>query len=146
VAQKAPAARIAGVLVAQMVQGGVELILGTKKDPMFGPMVMVGLGGIFAEIFKDVALQPAPVDEAQATAMLRSLKAFPLLDGARGRPKADVPAAAKAIVALSRFAVRHADSVSEIDINPLMVLDQGRGAHALDALLVPEPPLTKAHP
>ncbi|PBI94879.1 succinyl-CoA synthetase subunit alpha [Variovorax boronicumulans] len=146
VAQKAPAARIAGVLVAQMVQGGVELILGTKKDPMFGPMVMVGLGGIFAEIFKDVALQPAPVDEAQATAMLQSLKAFPLLDGARGRPKADVPAAAKAIVALSRFAVRHADSVSEIDINPLMVLDQGRGAHALDALLVPEPPLTKAHP
>lgn len=146
VAQKAPGARIDGVLVAQMVQGGVELILGTKKDPMFGPMVMVGLGGIFAEIFKDVALQPAPVDEAQATAMLQSLKAFPLLDGARGRPKADVPAAAKAIAALSRFAVRHADSVSEIDINPLVVLDQGRGAHALDALLVPEPPLTKAHP
>ncbi|MDP9895712.1 acyl-CoA synthetase (NDP forming) [Variovorax boronicumulans] len=146
VAQKAPAARIAGVLVAQMVQGGVELILGTKKDPMFGPMVMVGLGGIFAEIFKDVALQPAPVDEAQATAMLRSLKAFPLLDGARGRPKADVPAAAKAIAALSRFAERHADSVSEIDINPLMVLDLGRGAHALDALLVPDEPPTKAHP
>jgi acyl-CoA synthetase (NDP forming) len=146
VAQKAPEARIAGVLVAQMVQGGVELILGTKKDPMFGPMVMVGLGGIFAEIFKDVALQPAPVDEAQATAMLQSLKAFALLDGARGRPKADVPAAAKAIAALSRFAVRHADSVSEIDINPLVVLDLGRGAHALDALLVPEQPLTKAHP
>ncbi|MDQ0027241.1 acyl-CoA synthetase (NDP forming) [Variovorax paradoxus] len=146
VAQKAPEARIAGVLVAQMVQGGVELILGTKKDPMFGPMVMVGLGGIFAEIFKDVALQPAPVDEAQATAMLQSLRAFALLDGARGRPKADVPAAAKAIAALSRFAMRHADSVSEIDINPLMVLDLGRGAHALDALLVPEQPLTKAHP
>lgn len=146
VAQKAPEARIAGVLVAQMVQGGVELILGTKKDPMFGPMVMVGLGGIFAEIFKDVALQPAPVDEAQATAMLQSLKAFTLLDGARGRPKADVPAAAKAIAVLSRFAVRHAGSVSEIDINPLVVLDLGRGAHALDALLVPEQPLTKAHP
>lgn len=138
VALKAPGARIAGVLVAQMVQGGVELILGARKDPVFGPMVMVGLGGIFAEIFKDVALQPAPVDEAQATAMLQSLKAFPLLDGARGRPKADVQAAAKAIAALSRFAVRHADSVCEIDINPLVVLEQGRGAHALDALLVPE--------
>uniref|UniRef100_C5D0J6 CoA-binding domain protein n=1 Tax=Variovorax paradoxus (strain S110) TaxID=543728 RepID=C5D0J6_VARPS len=138
VALKAPKARIAGVLVAQMVQGGVELILGTKKDPVFGPMVMAGLGGIFAEIFKDVALQPAPVDEAQAGAMLRSLKAFPLLDGARGRPRADVPAAARAIAALSRFAVRHADSVCEIDINPLVVLEQGRGAHALDALLVPE--------
>jgi acyl-CoA synthetase (NDP forming) len=146
VALKAPRARIAGVLVAQMVQGGVELILGTKKDAVFGPMVMVGLGGIFAEIFKDVALQPAPVSQAQATAMLRSLKAFALLDGARGRPKADVQAAAKAIAALSRFAMRHADSVSEIDINPLMVLDEGRGAHALDALLVPTQPIAKAHP
>ncbi len=146
VAQKAPEARIAGVLVAQMVQGGVELILGTKKDPVFGPMVMVGLGGIFAEIFKDVALQPAPVDEAQATAMLRSLKAFALLDGARGRPRVDVQSAAKAVAALSRFAMRHAQDVSEIDINPLMVLEQGRGAHALDALLVPEEQTTKAKP
>lgn len=146
VAQKAPEARIAGVLVAQMVQGGVELILGTKKDPVFGPMVMVGLGGIFAEIFKDVALQPAPVDEAQATAMLSSLKAFALLDGARGRPRADVQSAAKAVAALSRFAMRHAQDVSEIDVNPLMVLEQGRGAHALDALLVPEEQTTKAKP
>jgi hypothetical protein len=138
VAQKAPQARITGVLVAQMAQGGTELILGTKKDPVFGPMVMVGLGGIFAEIMKDVALSPAPVDEAQATAMLRSLKAFPLLDGARGRPKADVAAAARAIAALSRFAARHAESVVEIDVNPLVVLDAGQGAFALDALLVPE--------
>lgn len=146
VVAKAPGARITGVLLAQMVQGGVELILGAKKDPVFGPMVMVGLGGIFAEILKDVALRPAPVDEAQATAMLRSLKAFTLLDGARGRPPADVAAAARAIAALSRFAVRHADDVSEIDINPLMVLEQGRGAYALDALLVPETPATKGQP
>lgn len=146
VALNAPQARIHGVLLAQMVQGGVELILGTTQDPVFGPMVMVGLGGIFAEILQDVALQPAPVDEGQATAMLRSLKAFPLLDGARGRPKADVQAAAQAIVALSRFAVRHAQSVSEIDINPLMVLDQGRGAYALDALLLPLPPAEKVNP
>jgi len=146
VALKAPEARIAGVLVAQMVHGGVELILGTKKDPVFGPMVMVGLGGIFAEIFKDVALQPAPVDEAQATAMLRSLKAFALLDGARGRPRADVAAAARAVAALSRFATRHVQNVSEIDINPLMVLEQGHGAHALDALLVPEEQSMKANP
>ncbi len=138
VAQKAPQARITGVLVAQMVQGGTELILGTKKDPVFGQMVMVGLGGIYAEILKDVALQPAPVDEAQASAMLHSLKAFPLLDGARGRAKADVAAAARAVAALSRFAARHADSVAEIDINPLVVLDAGKGAFALDALLVPE--------
>jgi acyl-CoA synthetase (NDP forming) len=138
VAQKAPQARIAGVLVAQMAQGGVELILGTKKDPVFGPVVMVGLGGIFAEVLRDVALQIAPVTEAQATQMLRSLKAFPLLDGARGRAKADVAAAARAVAALSQFAARHADVVAEIDINPLVVMDQGQGAFALDALLVPE--------
>lgn len=143
VAQKAPQARIAGVLVAQMAQGGVELILGTKKDPVFGPVVMVGLGGIFAEVLRDVALQIAPVTEAQATQMLRSLKAFPLLDGARGRAKADVAAAARAVAALSQFAARHADVVAEIDINPLVVMDQGQGAFALDALLVPE---TKGKP
>lgn len=137
VAQKAPGARIAGVLVAQMAQGGTELIVGTTRDPVFGPVVMVGLGGIFAEVLRDVALQVAPVSEAQALRMLRSLKAFALLDGARGRPKADVAAAARAVAALSRFAARHARQVAEIDINPLVVLDHGQGAFALDALLVP---------
>lgn len=136
VAERAPRARIDGVLVAQMAQGGTELILGTKKDPVFGPVVMVGLGGIFAEVLRDVVLQIAPVSEQQALGLLRSLKAFPLLDGARGRPRADVQAAAKAVAALSRFAARHADAVAEIDINPLVVLDAGRGAFALDALLV----------
>ena len=85
-----------------------------------------------------MVLQAAPVSDAQALDMLRSLKAFPLLDGARGRPKADLAAAARAIASLSRFAVRHAQQVAEIDINPLVVLDAGRGAYALDALLVPE--------
>ncbi|MBU2288245.1 MAG: acetate--CoA ligase family protein, partial [Gammaproteobacteria bacterium] len=139
VRQKAPQARITGVLVAQMAPAGTELILGSKKDPVFGPVVMVGLGGIFAEVFRDIALQVAPVSEAQALDMLRSLKSFPLLDGARGRPKADVAAAARAVAALSQFAARHADAISEIDVNPLVVLDAGRGAFALDALLVPEP-------
>ena len=139
VAQKAPQARIAGVLVAQMAQGGIELILGTKKDPVFGPVVMVGLGGIFAEVLRDVAAADRAGDRSsRRTHMLRSLKAFPLLDGARGRPRADVAAAARAIAALSQFAARHADAVAEIDINPLVVLDQGQGAFALDALLVPE--------
>ena len=140
VAQNAPQARITGVLVAQMAPQGTELILGTKKDPVFGPMVMVGLGGIYAEVFQDVALQTAPVSEAQAELMLRSLKCFPLLDGARGRAKADVAAAARAVASLSRFAAAHADSVAEIDINPLVVLSQDQGAFALDALLVPHAP------
>jgi acyl-CoA synthetase (NDP forming) len=137
VRKKAPAARIDGVLVAPMVGGGTELILGAKRDPVFGPVVVVGLGGIFAEIMQDVAVRPAPVDEAEATEMLRSLKAFAVLDGARGRPRADLPAAARAIAALSRFAAQHAEEVAEIDINPMLLLPEGQGAVALDALIVP---------
>ncbi|MBN9564128.1 MAG: acetate--CoA ligase family protein [Alphaproteobacteria bacterium] len=137
VAERAPTARIDGVLVAPMAGGGTELILGATRDPVFGPVVMAGFGGIFAEIVKDVAVRPAPVDEDEALAMLRSLKAFPLLDGARNRPRADLAAAASAIAALSRFAVAHADEVAEIDVNPLLVRADGQGAVALDALLVP---------
>lgn len=133
----APRARIEGVLVSPMVAGGVELILGTKRDPVFGPVVLVGLGGVFAEVLQDVAVRPAPVDAEEAMAMLRGLKAFPVLDGARGRPKADLAAAAGAVVALSCFAARHAATVAEVDINPLLVRPAGQGAVALDALIVP---------
>jgi acetate---CoA ligase (ADP-forming) len=134
---KAPTAAVDGVLIAPMAKGIAELILGTTTDPIFGPVVMVGLGGIFAEIIKDTAVQTAPVSEATAAEMLRSLKAFAVLDGARGRPPADLDAAAKAVAALSRFAAAHAESVSEVDINPLLLMPKGQGAVALDALLVP---------
>lgn len=133
----APRARIEGVLVSPMVTGGTEMILGATRDPVFGPVVLVGLGGIFAEVIQDVAVRPAPVNEAEAMAMLRSLKAFPILDGARGRPKADLAAAATAIAALSRFAAQHGADIAEIDINPLLVRAVGAGAVALDALIVP---------
>ena len=89
----APQARIDGVLIAPMVRGGVELIAGVSRDPVFGPVVMVGMGGIYAEVLKDVAVQVAPVSEDEALRMIRSLKLFPLLDGARGQAKADVAAA-----------------------------------------------------
>jgi acyl-CoA synthetase (NDP forming) len=137
VGAKAPGAAIDGVIVAPMAQGLSELILGSRVDPVFGPVVMVGLGGIFAEIVQDIAVQMAPVSEAQAMAMLRSLKAFAVLNGARGRRRTDLEAAARAIAALSRFAVAHAETVSEIDINPLLLKAEGEGAVALDALLVP---------
>lgn len=133
----APSARIDGVLVSPMVRGGTEMILGAKRDPVFGPVVLVGLGGIFAEVIQDVAVRPAPVDEAEAMEMLRGLKAFAVLDGARGRPKADLAAAASAVAALSRFAAQHAADIAEIDINPLLVRAAGEGAVALDALIVP---------
>ncbi|KRR27720.1 6-carboxyhexanoate--CoA ligase [Bradyrhizobium lablabi] len=135
VAAKAPHAAIDGVIVAPMAQGLSELILGSRIDPVFGPVVMVGLGGIFAEIFQDTAVQMAPVSETQAMAMLTSLRAFAVLNGARGRRRADLEAAVQAIAALSRFAVAHAESVSEVDINPLLL--KAEGAVALDALIVP---------
>ncbi|MBN8903888.1 MAG: acetate--CoA ligase family protein, partial [Rhodospirillales bacterium] len=137
VAAAAPQARPDGLLVAPMVTGGTELILGNTTDPVFGPAALVGLGGIHAEVFRDVAVRPAPVSTAEAEAMLRGLKCFPLLDGARGLPKADLAAAAQAVAALSRFAAAHAGAVASIDINPLLVRRAGEGAVALDALIVP---------
>jgi acyl-CoA synthetase (NDP forming) len=112
------------------------MIIGVTRDPVFGPVVMCGLGGIFAEVLRDVALRPAPVDAATAERMVRSLRGFPLLDGARGRPRADLAALTTTIAALSRFAVMHRDVVEEVDINPFVVLPEGKGAVALDALIV----------
>ena len=141
----APQARLDGVLVAPMVRGGVELIAGVSRDPVFGPVVMVGLGGIYAEILKDVAVQVAPVSEDEALRMIRSLKMFPLLDGARGQAKADVAAAARTVARLSAFACRHVNDVAEIDMNPILVRPEGEGALVLDALMVPTSRPTPSH-
>jgi len=137
VAKKRPRARRAGVLVAPMVVGGVELILGVKRDAIFGPVVMLGLGGIYAETFADVSLRLAPVDARTAMAMIRELKGYPLLAGARGRPKLDLPAIARALAALSRLALAYRDSIASIDINPFVALP--RGGVAIDALVVASP-------
>ena len=137
-----PSARIEGVLVAPMIPDGVETILGVQRDPVFGPVVMFGLGGIFVEVMKDVTLRVAPFSEAEAHVMIREVKGFPLLDGARGRPLADVDALARTLSTLSFFAAAHADTLESLDINPLLVLPkgqsfQGQGAVAVDALIVP---------
>lgn len=137
VARHAPAARIDGVLVAPMLQGGMEMIAGVSQDPVFGPIVMVGMGGIYAEVLNDVAVQAAPVTEDEALAMIRSLKMFPILDGARGQAKADIAAAARSVARLSEFAFRHRDDVSDIDMNPILVRPQGQGVVVLDALMIP---------
>jgi len=112
------------------------MILGVQRDPVFGPVVMVGMGGIYAELLDDVSLCIAPVDAEGAMRMVRELKAFPLLDGARGRPRADLDALVRAIVRLSVFAHQHADHIASIDINPFRVFEAGRGAAALDAVLL----------
>jgi acetate---CoA ligase (ADP-forming) len=133
---RATAARIEGALVAPYVAGGVETIIGVKQDPVFGPVAMVGLGGVFVEVLQDVALRLAPVDRAEALAMIGEIRGRAVLEGARGRPAADVEALAEALVALSQFAATHADEVESVDINPFLVLPRGKGAVALDALIV----------
>ena len=112
---------------------GVELLIGARWDARFGPVALVGLGGVYAEVLRDVAVALAPVTPAQAGAMLRKLKAFPLLDGARGRPALDVDAAAAALSALSIVAAAHPE-IGELEVNPLLVLPDG--ALGLDARIV----------
>ena len=123
-------------IVLQPFERGVELALGAYLDPAFGPSVMVALGGIYLEILRDAQFAPAPVTEQQARDMVLRLKAADILRGARGRKPTDVDAVARAIAALSRFIVDHADRYAEIDINPLIVREAGKGVVAVDALLV----------
>lgn len=129
------AAEVRGTLLAPMVDG-VECILGVRRDPVFGPVVMVGSGGIFAEVLDDVALRKAPVDLAEAKRMIAELKGARRLEGTRGRPRCDIDALADAVAALSRFAAAHADVIESVDVNPFVVLPEGEGGMALDALVI----------
>ena len=131
---EAPAARVTGALLSPMVTGGVETVLGVVRDPVFGPLVMFGLGGVFVEAFRDVAFRLAPVDRAEAVSMLRSIKGSALLRGVRGRPAVDEDALADALVALSRFAVAQENGVESAEINPFLALP--RGGVGLDAVVV----------
>jgi acyl-CoA synthetase (NDP forming) len=131
----APTARIEGVLVAKQLRGGVECILGIHRDPVFGPIAMFGLGGIFVEILKDVAFRRCPFGEDEAEAMIRSIKAAPLLLGARGRPVADIPALARMLARLSVFAHQAGHRLQSIDLNPVLAMPEGQGAYAVDAVM-----------
>jgi acetate---CoA ligase (ADP-forming) len=131
-----PDAAVQGVLVSPMAKTGVEIIIGTMLDATFGAMIMVGLGGITTELFKDVVYRPAPVSTVEATAMLRDLKAAPLLHGFRGAPIADLPALAQLIAQISRLAAGFAGDIAEIEINPVLVHPAGEGITIVDALVV----------
>jgi acetyltransferase len=131
-----PNAAIQGVLVSPMARKGVEIIIGTLLDKTFGPMVMVGLGGITTELFRDVVYRPAPVGLAEAETMLSELKAALLLRGFRGAPKADVAALSKLISEVSVLSARLRDQVSEIELNPVLVHNEGNGVTIVDALVV----------
>jgi acyl-CoA synthetase (NDP forming) len=135
-----PQARIEGVLVAKQLKGGVECILGMHRDPVFGPMAMFGLGGIFVEVMKDVVFHRCPFGEDVADRMIRSIKGAPLLLGARGRAPVDIPALARMLSRLSAFAVAAGSRLQSIDLNPVFAMAQGQGAFAVDAVieLLPE--------
>jgi acyl-CoA synthetase (NDP forming) len=123
------------VLVQQMVSPGIEMLLGVKRDPHFGPVVACGFGGIFVELLNDLAIGLPPLAQREAEGMLRGLRGWPLLDGARGRPPADVSALCDAIVALGALAIALGDRVEAIDVNPLIVHEAGLGIVAVDALV-----------
>ena len=138
VKKAAPQSHPDGVIVAPMTTGGVEVILGVQVDPVFGPAVMFGLGGIFTEVFEDVAFRMAPFDRNEALSMISQIKGVKLLEGVRGRPACDIDALADALVALSQFAASNADALSSVDVNPCLVMPKGKGIVALDALVVPK--------
>jgi acetyl-CoA synthetase (ADP-forming) len=123
-------------VVAEMVSGGQELILGLKRDPQFGPAIMVGAGGVLVELLGDVEVALAPVSAEQAEAMLKRLKIWPLLQGFRGQPPRDVAAVIDALVKLSRLGAALGDRLAELDVNPLLVGRAGDGAIAVDARAV----------
>lgn len=135
VSKAAPAARIEGYLITPMLEDGVECLVGVHSDPLFGPVVMFGIGGVTVEIYRDVVTRLAPVNRDEAMEMIRGIKGWKLLDGYRGRPAADVDALASAIVAISELAAANADRVRTIEVNPLRVLAKGQGIVALDAVI-----------
>lgn len=125
-----------GILVCQMVERGVEMVVGVTQDPLFGPTVTVGLGGVLVEILADAAVRVPPFGEDMARDMLGELRGHRLLEGVRGAPPADVDALVDVVMRVQRMAMELGGDLSELDINPLMVLPRGQGAVALDALAV----------
>ena len=138
-ARYAPHAAIDGVLLERMAPRGVEMIVGVVRDPTFGPVVMVGAGGVAAELFRDTTHRLAPVDEAEALAMVQSLRSAPLLQGFRGAPPADLGALTRLIALASQIAAAGRDRVQELELNPVIVHPAGQGCTVADALLVLRP-------
>ncbi|MES3000870.1 MAG: acetate--CoA ligase family protein [Pseudomonadota bacterium] len=132
---RAPGAKIDGYLVSPMLTDGVECIVGVHADPVFGPVVMFGIGGVLVEVMQDVAFALAPLDSEGAVDLIRRVKGHRLLTGFRGRPPADIAALAKAMVAISRLAARNADRLHTLEVNPIYVLPEGHGVVALDAVI-----------
>jgi acetyltransferase len=130
-----PDAEIWGCLVQQQIRGGKEVILGMNRDPQFGPLVMFGLGGIYVEVLKDVTFRVAPFSRSEAKEMLNEIRAINLLRGVRGQAPADLEAITDTLLKLSQL-VTDFPEIVEMDINPLMAFEEGRGVMGIDMRLV----------
>ncbi len=128
-------AKIKGVLVQEMVKSAKETILGSSQDPTFGPVIMFGLGGIYVEVLKDVVFRIVPIDEQEAINMVESIKTIKLLKGVRGEKSSDLKAIADSLQRLSQLVVDFPE-IKEFDINPLLVLEEGKGARVVDARII----------
>jgi acetate---CoA ligase (ADP-forming) len=124
-----------GVLVQPMITGGWELILGGRQDRQFGPVVLVGLGGIFTEIFEEVAVRVAPISRQETLEMIRNLRGSQILEGARGHKRADIDAVVESVLRLAQLLMDHPE-IREVDINPIKVFPEGVGCRALDARMI----------
>ena len=135
IAAAKPDAKIKGIFIQKMVKGGEEVILGVKRDPSFGAVIMFGLGGLFVEIFKDVSFRVAPVGPAAASGMIREIRAYSMLAGARGKKPRDIRSVEESIQRLSLLALELPE-IKELDINPLIVSDEGGGCYVADARIM----------
>lgn len=131
-----PEARISGILLEEQAKAGVEMMIGVTRDEHFGQMLMAGMGGIFVEVFKDAAMYPCPLAKEEALQMLKSLKAYKLLEGYRGSGPCDVEALVDVMVKISEYAMEHREELKELDLNPVFVHPKGEGVSIADALIV----------
>ncbi|MBN1317693.1 MAG: acetate--CoA ligase family protein, partial [Anaerolineales bacterium] len=131
-----PDAQLDGVLVQEMAPEGLEMIIGVKSDAQFGPLLLVGLGGVFVEIFRDTAIYPAPLNKTEALNMLQQLKSYKLLTGYRGSKPRDIDALAELMVKISDYAYENKEHLKEMDLNPVFVYEKGEGVSVADAVIV----------
>jgi len=130
-----PDAKVSGLYVIKMIRGAEEIILGIKRDPSFGPVLLFGLGGIFVEVFRDVSFGVAPLSREEAMHMLEQTRAYKILKGTRGKSPRDMESIVDALLRLGRLAVDF-PQIEELDINPLFVLDEGKGCILGDARMI----------
>jgi acetyl-CoA synthetase (ADP-forming) len=135
ISQQYPDAVIHGVSVQKMIRPGTEVIVGTSKDPQFGPVIMFGLGGIFVEVLKDVSFRIVPVNQRDAQEMIKEIKGYPLLQGVRGKESSDIPALVEMILKISNF-VEEYPQIKELELNPIFAYRDG--AVAVDARIILE--------